>query len=50
MKKICFYFRISPQRSHNSVKPENSSKTKKMVSWQGLEPWTTALKGRCSTD
>ena len=22
----------------------------KMVGWQGLEPWTNALKGHCSTN
>ena len=24
--------------------------TGKMVGWQGLEPWTNALKGHCSTN
>ena len=28
----------------------SGKKVKKMVSRQGLEPWTPALKGRCSTD
>ncbi len=25
-------------------------KLEKMVGWQGLEPWTNALKGHCSTN
>jgi hypothetical protein len=26
-----------------------SKKCEEMVGWQGLEPWTNALKGHCST-
>ena len=25
-------------------------KPEKLVGWQGLEPWTNALKGHCSTN
>ena len=34
----------------NSIETERGKGKRKMVSRQGLEPWTTALKGRCSTD
>jgi hypothetical protein len=36
------------------AKGENQASWKedfqKMVGWQGLEPWTNALKGHCSTN
>ncbi len=41
--KRAMLYRLSYQLTH-------CEKYKKMVSQQGLEPWTTALKGRCSTD
>jgi hypothetical protein len=33
-----------------SAKNRENSPFQKMVGWQGLEPWTNALKGHCSTN
>jgi hypothetical protein len=34
----------------DTLKRGSTSLIKKVVGWQGLEPWTNALKGHCSTN
>ncbi len=51
-KPLCF--RLFPALSTSFHIPDNiaaeTHRERRLVGWQGLEPWTNALKGHCSTD